>query len=117
MSKVNLKTLAKELAVSISTVSKALRDSHEIGDETKQKVLAKAKELGLWLPVDLPEDLLSLKSLNDYKQKGGDPMLYLKRIVDLHSTNQQVRESLRRSLAGYSLWTQVAWLVCLLRQH
>ena len=76
----------------------------------------KAKELGLWLPVDLPEDLLSLKSLNDYKQGGGDPMLYLKRIVDLHSTNQQVRESLRRSLAGYSLWTQVAWLVCLLRQ-
>ena len=76
----------------------------------------KAKELGLWLPVDLPEDLLSLKSLNDYKQSGGDPMLYLKRIVDLHSTNQQVRESLRRSLAGYSLWTQVAWLVCLLRQ-
>jgi hypothetical protein len=75
----------------------------------------KAKELGLWIPVDLPEDLLSLESLNDYKQGGGDPMLYLKRIVDLHSTDQQVRESLRRSLAGYSLWTQVAWLVCLLR--
>jgi LacI family transcriptional regulator len=46
VSKVNLKILAKELGVSISTVSKALRDSHEIGQETKQKVLAKAKEIG-----------------------------------------------------------------------
>jgi LacI family transcriptional regulator len=46
MSKINLKILASELQVSISTVSKALRDSYEIGPETKQKVLAKAKELG-----------------------------------------------------------------------
>ena len=46
MSKINLKILASELQVSISTVSKALRDSYEIGPETKHKVLAKAKELG-----------------------------------------------------------------------
>lgn len=41
----NLKELAKELNLSISAVSKALRDSHEISAKTKQAVLAKAKEL------------------------------------------------------------------------
>lgn len=41
----NLKQLAKELNLSFSTVSKALRDSHEISVETKMRVLAKAKEL------------------------------------------------------------------------
>ena len=41
----NLKQLAKELNLSISSVSKALRDSHEISATTKAKVLAKAKEL------------------------------------------------------------------------
>ncbi len=41
----NLKQLAKELNLSISTVSKALRDSHEISADTKIKVIAKAKEL------------------------------------------------------------------------
>lgn len=45
MSAVNLKELAKILNLSISTVSKALRDSHEIGASTKERVLAKAKEL------------------------------------------------------------------------
>ncbi len=41
----NLKQLAKELNLSISAVSKALRDSHEISAATKKAVLAKAKEL------------------------------------------------------------------------
>jgi LacI family transcriptional regulator len=41
----NLKQLAKELNLSISAVSKALRDSHEISATTKAIVLAKAKEL------------------------------------------------------------------------
>ena len=41
----NLKQLAKELNLSISAVSKALRDSHEISSKTKAAVLAKAKEL------------------------------------------------------------------------
>lgn len=46
MSRINLKTLASALNVSISTVSKALKDSYEIGDATKKRVLAKAAELG-----------------------------------------------------------------------
>lgn len=37
--KINIQTLAKELNVSTSTVSKALNDSHEISDETKRRVL------------------------------------------------------------------------------
>jgi LacI family transcriptional regulator len=40
-----IKELAKELNLSFSTVSKALRDSHEISNNTKQTVLEKAKEL------------------------------------------------------------------------
>ncbi len=43
MQKLTLKKIAKELDVSISTVSKSLKDSPEIGEETKQKVKAFAK--------------------------------------------------------------------------
>ncbi|MDO6817716.1 LacI family DNA-binding transcriptional regulator [Zobellia sp. 1_MG-2023] len=41
--KITLKQIAKELEVSISTVSKALKDSDEISADTKQKVKAFAK--------------------------------------------------------------------------
>jgi LacI family transcriptional regulator len=41
--KVTLKQIAKELDVSISTVSKSLRNSHEISEDTRQKVQAFAK--------------------------------------------------------------------------
>lgn len=41
--KLTLKQIANELEVSISTVSKALRDSHEISEETRDKVKAFAK--------------------------------------------------------------------------
>lgn len=40
--KITIKTIAKELGVSTSTVSKALRDSHEISAETKEKIKAYA---------------------------------------------------------------------------
>jgi LacI family transcriptional regulator len=46
MSDVNLKKLAQELGLSISTVSRALRDSHEIGAATKQRVRELADRLG-----------------------------------------------------------------------
>ncbi len=45
MDRVNLKRLAKELNLAVSTVSRALSDSHEISVETKEKVLKLAKEL------------------------------------------------------------------------
>ncbi len=45
MDNVNLKTLAVRLHLSTATVSKALRDSHEISYETKQRVLELAAKL------------------------------------------------------------------------
>jgi len=42
---VTVKTLAKELNISIATVSKALNDSYEISADTKRKVLDLAKKL------------------------------------------------------------------------
>ena len=46
MDTINLKRLAEELNLSVSTVSRALRDSHEIGQETKDRVKALAVKLG-----------------------------------------------------------------------
>ena len=39
-SKITIKDIAKELGVSTSTVSKALKDSHEISEETRKKIKA-----------------------------------------------------------------------------
>lgn len=44
MDQVNLKKLAKELNLAVSTVSRALRDSHEISPDTKQRVRALAEK-------------------------------------------------------------------------
>lgn len=41
---ITLRDIAKALGLSVSTVSRALTDSYQIGDETKQKVLAYANE-------------------------------------------------------------------------
>ncbi|KQC00806.1 LacI family DNA-binding transcriptional regulator [Pedobacter sp. Hv1] len=41
---ITLRDISKALNLSVSTVSRALTDSYQIGDETKQKVLAYAKE-------------------------------------------------------------------------
>lgn len=45
MSDVNIRLLAKELKLSIGTVSKALKDSYEISVETKKRVSELAKQL------------------------------------------------------------------------
>lgn len=45
MNSINIQVLADTLKISKSTVSKALRDSHEISDETKKKVLELAAKL------------------------------------------------------------------------
>lgn len=45
MSKPSIRMIAEKLGLSIGTVSKALRDSHEISEETKKKVLAIVDEL------------------------------------------------------------------------
>jgi LacI family transcriptional regulator len=53
--------LAKELNLSVATVSKALRDSYEISNETKQKVLALAKKLN-YVPNPYASSLRKRKS-------------------------------------------------------
>jgi LacI family transcriptional regulator len=45
MDPVNLKKLAEQLNLSVSTVSKAFRNSYDISKETKERILALAKEL------------------------------------------------------------------------
>ncbi len=45
MSHINIRSLAKELQLSIGTVSKALKDSHEISAATKLRVLELAQKL------------------------------------------------------------------------
>jgi LacI family transcriptional regulator len=45
MSNINIRDIAKELNLSISTVSKALKDSYEISAATKQRVIDLAKNL------------------------------------------------------------------------
>ena len=45
MGEINIRQLAKELNLSIGTVSKALRNSHEISASTKEKVFALARQL------------------------------------------------------------------------
>lgn len=40
---ISLKDLAKELGVSVSTVSRALNDSYEIGPEMRERVKALAE--------------------------------------------------------------------------
>lgn len=45
MRNVTIKTLAKQLNVSVATVSKALKDSYEIGTATKQRVMELAAKL------------------------------------------------------------------------
>ena len=44
--KITLKKIVQELNVSISTVSKSLKDSHEIGTETRERIKAFAKSQG-----------------------------------------------------------------------
>lgn len=42
---ITIKDIARELNISVSTVSRALRDAFDVSLETKQMVLEKAKEL------------------------------------------------------------------------
>ena len=57
----NIRALAKALNLSIGTVSKALRNSHEISAQTKEKVIALAKELN-YIPNPYASSLRRKKS-------------------------------------------------------
>ena len=61
MDPINIQGLADALKISKSTVSKALKDSHEISDETKKKVLALAAKLN-YIPNPYASSLRKKKS-------------------------------------------------------
>jgi len=42
---VTIKDIAKELNISVATVSRALRDAYDVNQETRQQVLNKALEM------------------------------------------------------------------------
>jgi LacI family transcriptional regulator len=95
---VNIKRLAEELNLSIATVSRALRDSHEVNPETKKRVLQlaaklnyqpnpfasslraqKSKTIGVIIPeVDNNFFSLAIKGIEDVAQeKGYHVLVYL----------------------------------------
>jgi LacI family transcriptional regulator len=45
---VRMKDIAKDLGVSMITISKVLRNHPDIGEETRERVLARVKELDWW---------------------------------------------------------------------
>jgi len=61
MSKITIKTLAQQLGLSIATVSKALKDSHEISADTKKKVVMLAAQLN-YVPNPYASSLRKQKS-------------------------------------------------------
>jgi LacI family transcriptional regulator len=63
MKNINIKVLALELNLSVSTVSKALNDSYEISEETKRRVLATATRLN-YVPNPYASSLRGRKSKN-----------------------------------------------------
>ncbi len=63
MKQINIKALARELNLSVSTISKALRDSHEISEETKHRVLEMAAKLN-YTPNPYASSLRGKKSRN-----------------------------------------------------
>jgi len=63
MKNVNIKELARELNLSVSTISKALHDSHEISEKTKRRVMETAARLN-YVPNPYARSLRNRKSKN-----------------------------------------------------
>ncbi|MFC0772354.1 LacI family DNA-binding transcriptional regulator [Terrimonas alba] len=63
MKNINIKELASELKLSVSTISKALHDSYEISEETKQRVLETASRLN-YVPNPYASSLRGRRSKN-----------------------------------------------------
>ena len=63
MKNINIRELARQLKLSVSTVSKALHDSYEISEETKQRVLEMAARLN-YVPNPYASSLRGRKSKN-----------------------------------------------------
>ena len=60
---ITIKDIAKKLNISISTVSRAFNDKYDIKQETKEHILATAKEMG-YRPNPMAKNLIQKKSFN-----------------------------------------------------
>ena len=63
MKNINIRELARELSLSVSTISKALHDSYEISEETKKRVLETAARLN-YVPNPYASSLRGRRSKN-----------------------------------------------------
>ncbi|MEJ7693703.1 LacI family DNA-binding transcriptional regulator [Daejeonella sp.] len=63
MKNINIKDLARELNLSVSTISKAFHDSHEISEDTKNRVLETARRLN-YVPNPYASSLRGRRSKN-----------------------------------------------------
>jgi LacI family transcriptional regulator len=113
-----MKDIAKDLGVSVITVSKVLRDHPDIGDETRERVLARVKELdyrpnlaarslvtgrtylvGLVVP-DLLHPFFAeiAKSLSDVLRKSGYYLIVSSSDEDPELEEQEINQLLARRL-------------------
>src|SRR6266700_1596571 len=115
---VRMKDIAKDLGVSVITVSKVLRDHPDIGEETRERVLARVKELdyrpnlaarslvtgrtylvGLVVP-DLLHPFFAeiAKSLSDVLRKGGYCLIVSSSDEDTVLEEEEINQLLARRL-------------------
>ncbi len=80
-------------------------------------IQGKARNLGIWIEVPVPTDLLNIANLQEFMRKAGNPIDYLLELLRQYPTHADVREGVRRWQAGHSSWAQVSWLVLLLRSE
>ena len=115
---VRMKDIARDLGVSVVTISKGLRNHPDVGDETRERVLARVKELdyrpnlaarslvtgrtyliGLVVP-DLLHPFFAeiAKSLSDVLRKGGYCLIVSSSDEDLVLEEQEINQLLARRL-------------------
>jgi len=112
---VRMKDIARDLSVSVVTISKVLRNHPDVGDETRERVLARVKELdyrpnlaarglvtgrthliGLVVP-DLLHPFFAeiAKSLSDVLRKGGYCLIVSSSDEDMVLEEEEINQLLR----------------------
>src|SRR5256885_6962880 len=115
---VRMKDIARDLSVSVVTISKVLRNHPDVGDETRERVLARVKELdyrpnlaarglvtgrthliGLVVP-DLLHPFFAeiAKSLSDVLRKGGYCLIVSSSDEDMVLEEEEINQLLARRL-------------------
>ena len=93
MESVNIKKLAQILNLSISTVSKALRDSHDISAETKKKVILELSEGLMWMNLVVS---FSPESTQNIRHIGFQEIIYFDGL-----SKDRIMNAITRTLTAY----------------